>query len=165
MISIYDSEAIIKIYKLLGKKCDVIDKFINNHAMYFGPCTLEYGAEDVCNNIIELMQRKNQLINLKVIVDSAINRLNEEDKKILYIKMNYKISMNELCGILNLKERTAFRRIEKAYENLTDTLNKSKYINKLTKLLNNEEWITVIRNEVKERRLSYKYGVEIASNL
>jgi len=79
--------------------------------------------------------------------------------------MNYKISMNELCGILNLKERTAFRRIEKAYENLTDTLNKSKYINKLTKLLNNEEWITVIRNEVKERRLSYKYGVEIASNL
>ena len=45
--------------------------------------------------------------------------------------MNYKISMSEICGILNLKERTAFRRIERAYENLAEALNKSKYCDKL----------------------------------
>ena len=165
MISIYDSEAIIKIYNLLGKKCDIIDKFINNHALYFGPCTAEYGAEDVCNNIIELMERKNQLINLKIIVDSALKKLCEEDKKVLYIKMNYKISMAEICGILSLKERTAFRRIERAYENLANELNNSKYINKLLKLLNGETWITAVRDDVKLRRKAYKQTEEIEINI
>lgn len=156
MIDIYDSETIIKCYSLLSRKCDIIDKFIKNHALYFGPCTAEYGAEDVCNNIIELMERKNQLINLKIIVDSALKKLDDQDKKILYIKMNYKISMAELCGVLQLKERTAFRRIERAYENLAIALNKSKYSEKLYKLLTGENWLTAIKEEVKERRTSYK---------
>ena len=127
MINIYDSEALIKVYRLLNKKCEAIDKFITNHALYFGPTSEEYCALDVCNNIIDLMERKNQLINLKIIIDSAIKTLSEKDKKILYIKMHYKISMLELCGILEIKERTAFRMIERAYENLTEALNKSKY--------------------------------------
>lgn len=161
MIDIYDSEAIVKVYRLLNKKCDAIDKFISNHALYFGPCTAEYGAVDVCNNIIDLMERKNQLINLKIIVDNAIKSLSEQDKKVLYIKMNYKISMAELCGVLNLKERTAFRRIEKAYENLAEALNKSKYVYKLLKLLNEEEWLSSVKYEVKERKLAYR-GKELS---
>ena len=79
MIDVYDSETLVKIYRLLKKKCEAIDKFINNHALYFGPCTAEYGSLDVCNNIIELMTRKNQLINLKIIVDSAIKTLSDKD--------------------------------------------------------------------------------------
>ena len=156
MIDIYDSEAIVKVYRLLNKKCDAIDKFIHNHALYFGPCTAEYGADDVCNNIIELMERKNQLINLKIIVDNAIKTLTDQDKKVLYIKMHYKISMAELCGILSLKERTAFRRIEKAYENLAEALNRSKYVSKLIKLLNEEDWLISVRFSVKERKMSYR---------
>ena len=80
MIDIYDSETLIKIYGLLSKKCAAIDKFIQNHAFYFGPCTAEYGAADVCNNIIDLMTRKNQLINLKIIIDGAIKKLSDKDK-------------------------------------------------------------------------------------
>lgn len=157
MISIYDSEAIVKSYRLLNKKCEAIDKFIHNHALYFGPCTAEYGALDVCNNIIELMERKNQLINLKIIVDNSMKNLSEQDRKILFIKMHYKISMAEICGILELKERTAFRRIEKAYENLALELNKSKYVKKLEKIIDSEDWLSCVRYNVKERRLSYKY--------
>ena len=156
MIDIYDSEALIKIYRLLRKKCDAIDKFIQNHALYFGPCTAEYGSLDVCNNIIELMTRKNQLINLKIIIDTAIKNLSEKDKKILFIKMNYNLQMAEICGILELKERTAFRHIERAFENLADALNNSKYYNKLCKIIDSEEWIQDIKEEIKERRLAYK---------
>ena len=160
MIDVYDSEALIKIYRLLRKKCDAIDKFIQNHALYFGPCTAEYGALDVCNNIIELMTRKNQLINLKIIIDKAIDALDEKDKKILYIKINYNLQMNEICGILDLKERTAFRRIEKAFENLAEALNNSKYCVKLQKIIDSEEWIQDIKEEVKERRLAFKNVAE-----
>ncbi len=159
MVDVYEAEALVKIYRLLNKKCDAIDKFIQNHALYFGPCTAEYGAMDVCNNIIELMTRKNQLINLKIIIDNAINSLTEKDKKILFIKMHYTIQMAELCGILELKERTAFRRIEKAFENLTDALNNSKYCNKLTKIIRDEEWIQNICEDIKERRLAFRYKV------
>lgn len=156
MIDIYDSETLVKIYRLLRKKCEAIDRFINNHALYFGPCTAEYGSLDVCNNIIELMTRKNQLINLKIIVDGAIKTLSEKDKKILFIKMNYNLQMSEICGVLDLKERTAFRRIEKAFENLAEALNNSKYKNKLCKIIDSEEWIQDIKEEVKERRMAFR---------
>jgi hypothetical protein len=159
MIDIYDSEALIKIYRLIKKKCDTIDKFIQNHALYFGPCTAEYGALDVCNNIVELMTRKNQLINLKIIIDKAIEKLSDKDKKILFIKMNYNIQMVEVCGILDLKERTAFRHIERAFENLTDALNGSKYYNKLCRIIDSAEWIQNIKSEIKESRLSFRSKV------
>lgn len=159
MIDIYDSEALVKVYGVLRKKCEAIDRFISNHALYFGPCTAEYGSLDVCNNIIELMTRKNQLINLKIIIDKAIKTLSEKDKKILFIKMNYNLQMNEICGILDLKERTAFRRIEKAFENLAEALNNSKYKQKLHKIIENEEWIQDVKDEVKERRLAFKLRV------
>ena len=79
--------------------------------------------------------------------------------------MNYKISMSEICGILNLKERTAFRRIERAYENLAEALNKSKYCDKLYKLLNGENWLIAIRTDVKDRRLAYRLKEVEINNL
>lgn len=156
MIDIYDSEALVKTYRLLRKKCEAIDKFINNHALYFGPCTADYGSLDVCNNIIDLMTRKNQLINLKIIIDNAIKSLSEKDKKILFIKMNYNLQMSEICGLLELKERTAFRRIERAFENLTEALNNSKYSSKLVRIMDSEDWIQDIKEEVRERRMAFK---------
>lgn len=156
MIDIYDSETLVRIYRLLRKKCDAIDKFIQNHAFYFGPCTAEYGALDVCNNIIELITRKNQLINLKIIVDNAINKLDEADKKVVFLKMKYNVSMNEFCGILELKQRTAFRRIERAFFNLTEIFNKSKYRDKLLDIMEAEDWIMEIKDEVTQKRLAYK---------
>ncbi len=159
MITNYDSEAIIKIYRMLAKKCDVIDRFIKNHAYYFGPCTEEFGASDVCNNIIDLITRKNQLINLKIIVDNAIEKLSPKDKKVLMIKMHYSISMNEICGILNMKERTAFRRIEQAFDNLADILNRSKHAERLERIINNEDWICAIREDVRDRRMAYHQAV------
>lgn len=160
MFDVYDSEALIKIYRLLKKKCEAIDKFIENHALYFGPCTADYGALDVCNNIIELMTRKNQLINLKIIIDKAIQTLSDKDKTILFIKINYNLQMNEICGILELKERTAFRRIEKAFESLAYALNNSKYKLKLKSIMQHEEWIQDIKEEIKERRLAFRNVAE-----
>ena len=165
MIDIFDSEAIIKSYRLLRKKCDAINKFIENHAFYFGTGCNEYGALDVCNNIIDLMERKNQLINFKIIVDSAIKTLDEKDKKLLFIKMHYNLSMQELCGILDLKERTAFRHIEKAVCNLTNALNNSKYYNKLEKILKTEAWITAFKPEIKDRRMSYRNNNQMVNSL
>lgn len=156
MFDIYDSETVVKVYRMLKKKCEAIDRFINNHSMYYGPDTGEFGSLEVLNNIVDLMARKNQLINLKVIVDTAIKSLNENVKKVLFIKMNYNISMGELCGILDMKERTAFRWVERAFVDLTNALNHSQYREKLEHILQDESWINEIRNTVRDRRESYK---------
>lgn len=156
MLDIFDSETIVKVYRMLKKKCAAIDSFIENHALYYGPDSAEFNTYDVLNNILDLMARKNQLINLKVIVDNAVNSLDINVKKVLYIKMNYNISMSELCGVLDMKERTAFRWIERAFVDLTNALNNSKYINKLESIINEESWIKDVYDEVKERRMSLK---------
>jgi hypothetical protein len=70
--------------------------------------------------------------------------------------MNYNISMAELCGVLELKERTGFRWVEKAFEDLTIALNKSKYVDKLSSILHGEEWLTRIVDEVADRRMAYR---------
>ncbi len=156
MIDIYDSESIVKAYRLLNKKCEAIDRFVENHAYYFGPCSYEFSAVDVYNNMLELMTRKNKLINFKLIVDSAVNRLPEKDKKILYLKMNYNLSLAEICGVLELKERTCFRHIERAYENLADMLNGSKYCEKLERLIRKEDWIIDMRDAIETKHLAYR---------
>ena len=89
-------------------------------------------------------------------IDNAIKNLSENDKKILFIKLNYNISMNELCALLNLKERTAFRRVERAFEDMTEQLNQSKYAFKLEQIIAKEDWISKICENVKQRRLAYK---------
>ncbi len=156
MIDIYDCEALVKVYRLLEKRCAIIDKFINNHAYYCGPYSEEYSAVDVYNDILDLIERKNQLINIKLIMDEAIKRLPCADKKVVYAKLNYNISMAEFCGILNLKERTAFRRIEHAFDSLANEINRSRYIDKLTGIIEHQEWIKGVRQDVKQRRQAFK---------
>lgn len=165
MINCYESEAIIKSYRFLNKKCEAIDRFIKNHALYFGPTCEEFGAIDVYSNILELMTRKNKLINFKLIVDDAINKLSDTDKKILYIKMNYNISVEEVCGILNLKERTVFRHIERAFSNFAEILNSSKHLKQLEDIISNEEWIRALCVNVKTHREAYKVKEVLINNL
>ena len=105
------------------------------------------------------------MINLKIIIDNAINSLDEKDKKILLIKIHYNIKMDELCEFLSLKERTAFRRIERAYLNLCEALNNSKYLTKLMSIMEKEIWIDDVKNKVKDRRKSYKGKSVIINNL
>ncbi len=156
MIDVYDSECLVHIYRFLQKKCDALDDYIKNHAFNFSNSLDEFGSVDVYDGIINLIARKNQLINLKLIIDDAISNLDEKDKQIIYVKINYNLTIDELCGVLSIKLRTAFRRIERAFLNLTAELNASKYIDKLLNIMESELWIKKHKEEVRMRRMSYK---------
>ena len=68
--------------------------------------------------------------------------------------------MTEMCELLDLKERTAFRRIESAYDNLAQAINQSKYLNKLEHILLSESWISEIKQDVKDRRMAFRnFGI------
>lgn len=156
MIDNFDSECLVHIYRYLQKKCDLLDAYIKNHAYSFSLNYSEFGAEDVYTNIINLMARKNQLINLKIILDEAIENLDKKDKQIIYLKINYSLNTDELCGILNISARSVFRRIEHAISNLTQQLNNSKHINKLIRIMETEIWIHDLKEEVKLKRNAFR---------
>lgn len=158
MIDIYDCETLVKIYRSFDKRCRILDNLIHNHAYYCGPYADDYGAVDVYNDILSFMERKNQLINIKLIMDQAIKNLPADDQQVIYAKTRCNISMTDFCRVLGVKSRTAFRRIERAYANLTDVINRSKYVDKLSKTIEKEEWIRLARAEVKARRLAFKGG-------
>lgn len=149
MLDISDGKTLISAYKFIERTCNAIDEFIFKHAINYGPDPDVSSTYDVVNNIVDLMERKNKLIKLKQIIDDSIRSLNELDKKILILKMRFRISVKNLQAILKMSsERTAFRKIENALTSFTKRLNESKYAKDVEDLIENEGWILKIKHSL-----------------
>lgn len=154
MLVINDAKVLISAYRLIEKNCDLINEFVYKHAINFGPSPEYCTTYDVTNSIINLMERKNRLINLKLIMDELVSDLNLDDKKIILAKMRFNLSIKSLCEVLNISSmRTAFRRIQTALEHFTMRANNSHYKEKLEYLLENEHWIASMRAEQLEQNI------------
>ena len=154
MLVINDAKVLISAYRFIEKNCNMINEFVYNHAINFGPSPEYCTTYDVTNNIINLMERKNRLINLKLIIDELVSELNQNDKLIVLSKMRFDLSMKSFCQIFQIPSaRTAFRRIQTALEHFTMHANNSRYKDKLEYLLDNEDWIVAMRREQLEKCL------------
>ena len=148
MLVINDAKVLISAYRFIEKNCDLISEFVYKHAINFGPSPEYCSTYSVTNNIINLIERKNRLINLKLIIDELVNSLNNEDKMIILSKMRFDLSMQSFCELFEMPSmRTAFRRIQTALEHFTRRANNSPYKEKLEYLLDNETWIVAMRRE------------------
>ena len=147
MLVIEDAKVLISAYRLIEKNCNLIDEFVYNHAINFGPSPEYCSTYDVTNNIINLMERKNRLVNLKLMMDEIVSGLNAQDRDIIFAKMRFDLSMKSLCQVFNMPSiRTAFRRVQSAIEHFTMRLNASTHKEKLEYMLDNEHWISTIRS-------------------
>ena len=100
------------------------------------------------------MERKNRLINLKLIIDDLVSTLNQTDKLIILAKMRFDLSMKSLCEMFQIPSlRTAFRRVQSALEHFTRHANNSCYKEKLEYLLDNEHWIITMRRAQVEKNV------------
>ena len=90
---------------------------------------------------------------MKLIVDELVDGLSKNDKLIILAKMRFDLSMKSICQIFQISSlRTAFRRIQTAFEHFTMHINNSKYKEKLEFLLDNEEFIIAIRKSELEQK-------------
>jgi hypothetical protein len=154
MLDINDAKVLISAYRFIEKNCDLINEFVYKHATNFGPAPEYCSTYDVANNIIDLMERKNRLINLKLIIDELVTELNNADKLIILSKMRFNLSMKSFCQLFQMSStRTAFRRIQSALEHFTMHANNSPYKEKLEYLLDNEHWIVAMRREQVEKNV------------
>ena len=155
MLVIEDSKVLISAYRFIEKNCDLINEFVYRHAINFGPSPEYCSTYDVTNNIIDLIERKNRLINMKLILDEVVMELKTNDKLIILAKMRFDLSMKSLCQVFEIPSmRTAFRRVQMALEHFTMHINNSKYKEKLEYLLDNEEWIMSMRQDLLEKNVS-----------
>lgn len=154
MLNLEDSKTLISAYRFIEKNCNLIDEFVYKHSINFGPSPEYFSTYDVTNNIIDLIERKNRLINLSLIIDKLVSALNIEDRKIILAKMRYNLSMRTIAQVFEISSlRTAFRRMNRALENFTLNANNSQYREKLEYVLNHEYWINNIRKNMVEKTI------------
>lgn len=153
MLIINDAKVLISAYRFIEKNCDLINEFVYKHAINFGPSPEYCSTYDVTNNIINLIERKNRLINLKLIIDELVNNLEEQDRLIILSKMKFNLTTKSFCQMFNMPStRTAFRRIQTALEHFVNRANSSRYKEKLEYLLDNETWIIALRAELLQKQ-------------
>lgn len=155
-ITKYDAEGICKIYCKLRKKCELIDKSIYRTGISFSVLDCGNPGLYVFEYISKLMEEKNKLINFKLLIDACIKRLELKDRQMIMVKIYYpKLQIDEIGGIFELKQRTVFRRFEKAFEHFAEIVNKSKYRDKIIKILEEPDNKADIE-EIEQRRKAFK---------
>ena len=81
----------------------------------------------VTNKMLDLLDKKEKYLNLKVICEKTILNLNDEDKKILCLIYFDNVNYTMCAKLLNISVRTFFRRKQTAIANFCFQLEKLGY--------------------------------------
>lgn len=110
------SKSFLSIYNLIPNIVDGIDKLIllkgvNSSATSYG---LKNSTIKQAESIINLSQKKINLINLKVLTDECLLNMSEKNSKLLILKYIDGLYADDIMQVLNLSRRTYFRRSKEA---------------------------------------------------
>ena len=149
------AKTVLSVYRYLERIAGAIDKIIEKTGL---------GSANICgqnyfyNNIltvaekmIDLGQRKVTLINLKILVENSLKKIDAKDAEILIEKFFDGVKTRELVEIHGMSMRTAFRKIDSAVKSFASALVLNGFDDlRLEKMLKNEHWIL----QVHERLLA-----------
>ena len=148
-------EGLLKVYNLLSKKCKLLDTSIFHLGVTPTFDNREFSGMEIYNKMEEKINEKIDYINLKVMLDRAIEHLDINEKKMLLLKIFFKIDLNYIGLVLGKSVRTVFRYLEKAYKHLSIELNNASYKKNVIKIINQYSWINYTITNSIDRRLSY----------
>ena len=130
--------------------CGAIDKTVLSCGL--GSATTFCDTEYVANRMINLIERKKFLINLKLIVDKAFSYMNSKYARVLMLKYIDCVDSKLASEVMNISTRTFFRQINLGLQNFWDSLNKIGFgLERIKKLLKNEQWILEIYNSLMQK--------------
>lgn len=125
------AKTILTAYKHLGTLSDAIDKLIESTAKnsFFssGIWSKSNSISEVSKKIIHLTDKKVDYINLKVITEKIIGYLNKNHAKILILRYLKNLDIETISKVMNMTERSFFRKMEKAQSEFTNTMTKLGY--------------------------------------
>jgi|GEM_PF-3008384 len=108
-------KALLNIYRYLEPMADAIDRQIKTKT-YEPEVSFGCSMDSFAGEIISLTERKIHLINIKVLIDKSISKLNEKNKKLILLRYIDNVSPAEISELLGVCMRTFFRRANSAFE-------------------------------------------------
>lgn len=151
------SKTLLNIYGCLFKLADEIDKIVYecgiSSAFKFGLGMAFIDAQ----KMIELTERKINIINIKVLIEKSLLGLDDLSCKILTLKFIDKMSNETIMEALSIKRRTYFRKYINAISAFSNQLLINGYdSNELINLTSSESWIAEIYKEFYRKEMSKK---------
>ncbi len=104
-------------YSLLPKIVREIDSAVNsrvNSAFKSRHLQIGVSTEQLIGEIISLIDEKRKLVNMRYLVNSTLDMLNQKEKEIISARMLKKLTFEQITQTLNISMRTAFRRLDLA---------------------------------------------------
>ena len=152
------SKTLLSSYKYFERIALKIDSIIENEATSSRNMSLNFvirnGAFSVADRIIELSERKKNLINLKVLTELTLARLSDENFSIISKRFFENVKIGDIFE--NVSIRTAFRKIDNAVLAFDKALKIQGYNDKkLEKMMLGEKWILDIKEDILTRNLNY----------
>ncbi len=153
----YLAETIISTFGKIDKVCLAIDRYLLNVGSY--PSVCDDSITILYNNLTQQIIRKSKLIRFKSLVLSCVKALKMRDRQIFEVLTKLKNTKKEdVCILLDITERTFFRRIENLYKNLAESIRCSRESQFVLDVCENEHFIYSNYEPIKKRRQSYKNG-------
>lgn len=134
------AKTVLEIYRHLETICGAIDDAVRKTSMSgFG---VSGDARYSADKMIELIQKKKKLINLKVLVEKVLVSLNIVDTKILTLFYLDNVKAKDIASMLNMNIRTFFRKKDAGLTRFANAMKIEGYdSNYLYDTYSSEHWI------------------------
>lgn len=145
----YWSRSALSIYKYLSTMANSLDKQVLDIGKSSNSAQLQRVQSTYfqANRIIELMDRKRKMINLKVSVEDTLGKLNKIDKRILTLVFIDGVKSEMVARMLNVSLRTFFRKKFSAMERFSAIFCELGYDNEFfEKEYGYEPWFMAVYN-------------------
>lgn len=146
----YWSKSVLSVYKYLETLSKNLDKSIYNIGKNSNdPLVQKYQTTYFqASKMLELIERKRKIINLKVAVEEALTRLPKVERRILVLTFVDGVNSELISTLLQISMRTVFRRKLKALENFAKALMTMGIdIEYFENEYNTEQWLVSVYNE------------------
>ena len=152
-------KSFLSIYNILPMLVGSIDKIIYLKSVNSSNYNFEslMGTENQIKNIVNLTQKKINLINLKVLTDQTLVEMSEEKSKLIVLRFIDNVECKTAIKVLGLSRRTYFRRLNEALKEFEHVFYTKLIKNKtLHNELKNEEFLEDIFNKIDSFNKSVK---------
>ena len=140
-------------YSHLETICGAIDKTVLSCGL--SSCNTYCDAEFVANKMINLIERKKFLINLKVLIDNALSKIKNSFARVLMLKYVDGVDSKLASEVMKISPRTYFRQINAGLDSLWGALLHMGYNTlSLYELLKDENWILEIFNSYSKKDIN-----------
>ena len=152
-------------YKYLGTICRSIDKRIKNMAVNSfytgGAWSEEYTVYKISEKIIKLSDKKIDYINLKLIIEKSLQNMNKYNAKILILRNIKELSSQSIACLLNVSDRTYFRKLNVALKEFAKVMEKYGYsYQKMEICFWNDDFIKSIYSIIANNQINSLIGLE-----